>query len=402
MSNGWEKALDELVAIQAARQVALRRHLHANPEPSGEEYQTARYVFGALQEAGLSPRLSPSQRGVVVDVGEGEPQLGLRADMDALRVQDAKEATYRSRRVGVMHACGHDGHTAAVYGALLGLVEAKQRNLLPCSVSCRGLFQPAEETSEGARELIESGAVTGLRALLSLHMDPSRSVGRIGLRYGALTAACDSIEICVTGRGGHAARPHESIDPIAAAAQLISSIYLFVPRAAQSFDPVVVTFGQVRAGDNPNVIPERAELLGTLRTLGGASRERAKLHIQQLARGLAEVSGTRIDVTFGEGPESVVNDSGLNDLVKAAAVGVLGEESIDLIDRASMGGEDFAYYLRHVRGAMFRLGCASPTAGSSPLHSNRFDLDEQALTIGAQILARAVVLWHQPDALRSI
>jgi amidohydrolase len=395
----WKRQLDEAVDARLEELVRVRRHMHQYPELSGEERETTVFLAQLLRERGFEVRVGAGERGVIADPGrlQDAPRIAFRADIDALRIQDVKSAEYRSRRPCLMHACGHDGHTATVLGAVLGLKALEDDGALPWPVNWRAVFQPAEESGEGALEMVAAGALNDVEAILSLHMDPSRAVGRIGVRYGILTAACDDLQITIDGRGGHAARPHESLDPIAAAAQLISSIYLFVPRATDSHDPVVVTIGQIMAGDNPNVIPERACLRGTLRTLGGPTRDRTKDHLRQLARGLAEVSGTGIEVQFGLGPPSVRNDSRLTDLLREAGTDLLGEEQVDVIERPSMGGEDFSYYLDHVPGAMFRLGCASPEAGSAPLHSPAFDLDEGALAIGAKILARAAVLWSDPE-----
>lgn len=393
----WRDQLDEAVEKRGPELVRVRRRLHALPEPSGEEFDTTLFLFQLLKDAGLDPETTPEGRGLFVDLPEqaGVPRIALRADMDALRIQELRESDYRSQHSGVMHACGHDGHTAVVFGALMALQDI--RDAIPFPVNLRAIFQPAEETSQGAVEMISAGALDGVDAILSIHMDPSRPVGRVGVRHGALTAACDALEVTISGRGGHAARPHESLDPIAAAAQLISSIYLFIPRATDTQDPVVVTIGQIIAGHNPNVIPEQAILRGTLRSLGGEVRERTKNHIRQLARGLAEASGTRIEVSFEPGPQSVRNAPELNDLLQDAASEILGATGVDLIQRPSMGGEDFAFYQEHIPGAMMRLGCASPSAGNAPLHSPMFDLDERALLIGAKILARAAVLWSDPD-----
>lgn len=393
----WRDELDASVEKRGPELVRVRRRLHSHPEPSGEEYETTLFLFQSLKDAGFEPETTPEGRGLFVDLPEqlGAPRIAIRADIDALRIQELRESDYRSQRPEVMHACGHDGHTAVVFGALLALRDL--RDTLPFPVNCRAIFQPAEETSKGAVEMISAGALDGVDAILSIHMDPSRQVGRIGVRYGALTAACDALEVKICGRGGHAARPHESLDPIAAAAQLISSIYLFIPRATDSQDPIVVTIGQIIAGHNPNVIPELALLRGTLRSLGGEVRERTKNHIRQLARGLGEASGTQIEVSFEPGPQSVHNAPELNDLLRDAASEILGPAGVDLIQRPSMGGEDFAFYQEHVPGAMIRLGCASPSAGNAPLHSACFDLDERALCIGAKILARAAVLWSDPD-----
>jgi amidohydrolase len=398
LPSTWQQQLDEAIEARSREIIGVRRHMHVYPEPSGEEYETTLYVNELLSASGFLTQLGPEGRGVIADLPHMPriPQIALRADLDALRIHDLKPVEYRSQRPGLMHACGHDGHTATLVGALFGLKALRDRESMPWPVNWRGIFQPAEETGKGAQEMIGAGAIDGVDAILAPHMDPSRPVGRIGVRSGVLTAASDGLEFRIEGRGGHAARPHESLDPIAAAAQLISSIYLFIPRLTDSQNAVVVTIGQVMAGDNPNVIPEQALLRGTLRTLDGATRERTKSHIDQLARGLAEASGTEIHVQFQAGPQSVNNDPRMTDLLKEAGEDLLGADCVDLILRPSMGAEDFAHYLDHIPGAMFRLGCSSPSAGSSPLHSPTFDLDERALIIGAKVLARAVILWSDP------
>lgn len=292
-----------------------------------------------------------------------------------------------------MHACGHDAHTAIVVGAALGLLDLQQAGQLPWPVPWRAIFQPAEETATGARAMIEHGALEGVGAILANHVDPTRRVGEIGVRPGIFTANCDDMRLVIHGRGGHAARPHESKDPIAAAAQLISTLYLFVPRATDSQEPVVITIGQLIGGDNPNAIPETVELRGTLRTLQRDVREKTIAHIRQLARGIGEASGTRIEVTFAVGLFSVVNDAALTAIVSEAARQVVGEEQVQVIPRPSMGSEDFAAYINHVPGSMFRLGCASAQVGHSGLHTPTFDVDEEALRIGAKVLARSAIQW---------
>ena len=399
LANGWRERLDQLTELHAPAMVEVRRHLHAHPEPSGEEVRTSLYIRDRLEAAGYVARVRGDGRGVVAypSAAGGSACVALRADTDALRIQDQKRVAYRSQVSEVMHACGHDGHTAAVLGALLALADAQGEGALPWPVCWRGIFQPAEETSAGAREMVEFGALEGVSAILSLHMDPSRAVGRVGYRWGTFTAACDAVTIQIDGRGGHAARPHESLDPIAAAAQLITSLYLFIPRATDSHDPAVLTIGQLLAGENSNVIPERACLRGTLRTLTRATREATKDHIRRIASALAEASGTHISVEFQAGPQSVENDRPLTELIRDTAGEIVGPAGLDIVPRPSMGGEDFAFYLDHVPGAMFRLGCASPEGGSPPLHSPNFDIDERSLLIGARILARAVVLWAEPS-----
>jgi amidohydrolase len=293
-----------------------------------------------------------------------------------------------------MHACGHDVHATCALGAALGLVSLEQP---PWPVAFRVIFQPAEETAEGAREMIEAGALEDVSVIFALHADPTREVGFAGVRDGALTAHCDWLALSVRGRGGHAARPHESVDPIAAAAQLISAIYAFIPRSVDSQDPVVVTIGQIRGGYSPNVIPEEVDLEGTMRTLDPAVRHRAQERLRQLARGVAEASGAAIQLEFDEGLAAVYNHPAATAVLREAIVQAAGPRALQEIARPSMGGEDLAGYLEHVPGAMLRLGVRSEHVGGEPLHSPLFDVDERALTVGAKILACAVIEAADPS-----
>jgi amidohydrolase len=295
-----------------------------------------------------------------------------------------------------MHACGHDAHTATVFGALLALDQLEREGALPYPVTWRGIFQPAEETSAGARAMVAAGALEGVDAILSLHVDPTRPAGTIGVRSGVFTASCDAMRVTVKGRGGHSARPHESTDPIAAAAQLISTLYQYVPRATDSQDAVVVSFGQIHGGQNANVIPEQVVLAGTVRTLDRSVREKTIAHIRTLAAGIEQVTGTELDVSFERGTPSVYNDGGLTELVSKSARDLLGSDHVATLRRPSMGSEDFAVYLEHVPGTMFRLGAAGGDGTWSGLHTPTFDVDERCLTIGAKILARSVVQWSAP------
>jgi amidohydrolase len=285
-----------------------------------------------------------------------------------------------------------------VFGALVALDRLASEGALPWPVTWRGIFQPAEETSSGARALVAAGALQGVDAILSLHVDPTRRAGTIGVRTGVFTASCDAMRVTVKGRGGHSARPHESTDPIAAAAQLISTLYQFVPRATDSQDAVVVSFGQIHGGQNANVIPEQVVLEGTLRTLDRKVRENAIAHIRTLAHGIEQVTGTKLDLCFERGTPSVYNDGGLTRLVHDVADDLLGAEKVTAMHRPSMGSEDFAVYLEHIPGTMFRLGAAGEDGRWSGLHTPTFDVDERCLVIGARILARAVVEWAKPQA----
>jgi amidohydrolase len=395
MSESWLQRLDQCVDDHFDDMVTVRRHLHRHPEPSGEERETAAYLADFVEQRGLPVHRSDTCAGLWVDSPSSEPagRIALRADIDALRIQEDEAALLRSERSGVMHACGHDAHSAILMGALLGLNRAGSRDVLPAPIAWRALFQPAEETLQGANQMMAAGVLEGVDGIFAVHIDPTRDVGRIGLRATELTANCDNLWFTVVGRGGHAARPHEAIDPIAAAAQLITTLYLFVPRATDSQDAVVLSIGQVTGGENPNVIPEQVVLAGTIRTLDDEVRTRSIDHIRQLVRGLAETSGTTIDLRVERGVDSVYNDPAMTALVQQAAAPLLGEQGVEEIARPSMGSEDFAMYLRQVPGAMFRVGCASAAVGSAGLHSSKLNVDDRALAVGAKVLARAAALW---------
>jgi len=404
MPTDWKAALDRVVADGADDVVRLRRHLHAHPELSGEELQTSLHLYQLLDKLDLALRMGPDGCGVVADnrdlsasqAGSPVNRIAFRGDIDALSIQDRKQTPYCSIHDGVMHACGHDAHAAITYGTVRALTTLESQNRLPWPVAWRAIFQPAEETATGAMRMIETGVLDGVEKIFALHVDPTRRAGEIGLRAGAMTANCDLLKFTVLGRGGHAARPHESKDPIAAAAELISSLYQFVPRATDSLDAIVLTIGQVRGGENPNVIPDTVELSGTMRTLDAQVRTRTIAQVQQVARGIEEITDTKINVQFLTSIPSVHNDAELTRIAWQAAEDVCGEEHVQLIARPSMGSEDFACYLAHIPGVMFRLGSASDLANPTPLHTPTFDIDEAALEIGVKVMAHAVVMACQP------
>lgn len=393
----WADELSIAIDQRFERMRDVRRHLHQHPEPSGHETQSTRYLASLLSSDSLEPKIAAGGRGLWVDSNpSSEPRIGIRADIDALWIQDEKQVEYRSRKDGLMHACGHDAHSAIVLGAITTLADLDKNGKLPWPVACRAIFQPAEETNQGAIEMVQAGALDGLTDLLGVHMDPSRKVGTIGVRHGDFTADCHELTIEIHGRGAHAARPHEAVDPIAIAAQLITSIYLFVPRGTDSQDAVVVTFGKIHGGHASNVIPDHVILSGTMRTLDADVSARTIKHIARLASGLASASGARIDIQWHSGPPPVKNDASLVNLLSEAGRAVLGATNVHPIRRPSMGGEDFANYLPHVRGAMFRLGSAPSDEPAPLLHNPMFDIDERSLRIGAQILAHAIVRWCDP------
>jgi amidohydrolase len=405
MPHDWLEQLDQAIDARFEQMVAIRRHLHQYPEVSGQERETSFYLYQLLGDQGIDVRMGPEGRGLIADLAAPAASappaarglMALRADIDALPIHDEKTAAYRSCRDGVMHACGHDAHTAILIGALTALDELQQRGRIPWPLWIRGIFEPSEETARGSREMIDVEAMADVSAILTLHVDPTRKLGTLGLRAGVLTANCDEIEFRIVGRGGHGARPHEASDPIAAAAQLINALYLYVPRITDSREAVVVTIGQVKAGHTANVIPEEVILRGTVRTLERDVRATTLRYVERLAEGIGRTTDTRIEVGSHFTTPSVVNDPQMIELLRRVIRSMGSGISIDEISRPSMGSEDFAVYLEHAPGAMFRLGCTSERAGGVPLHNSEFDIDERALRIGARVLARAAVCWSDPS-----
>lgn len=406
--TGWEEAFDRGALQLEQRLIEIRRFLHAHPEPSKEERLTSQYLYERLHEAGIPAKIGRDGLGVIADLDIGKPaddapRIAVRADIDALRIPDTKTTPYASQNPGLCHACGHDAHTTMVLGTALSMVKGaadpemtKRLSSLP-GLRLRFIFQPAEESADGGYWMVEQGAVDGVTAILGLHVDPERKLGTVGIRYGVLTANCDEVEIVIEGKGGHSARPHQTQDPIAAAASLVSTLYHFLPRSVDARNPAVFTVGKIAGGTLPNVIPGRVEILGSLRTLHKATRDRLKDRIASIVHGVKEASGAAIHLRFFESIDSVVNDHDVTAALETASRHILGAEGVDYINEASMGGEDFSAYLTRVPGAMLRLGVAPPGFAAPFLHSTDFDIDERALVNGVRILLRAaLILSSQP------
>jgi len=367
----------------------LRRHLHAHPELSGAEHRTAALVAGELRQAGWRVREGVGRTGVVAELGPDQgPAIGLRVDMDALPIEERTGLAYASTEPGLMHACGHDIHTAVGVGVALAL--APLAPSLPGRV--RLLFQPAEETAEGAQWMVEAGAIEGLAALYGLHVFPSIPVGSIGLRHGALTAAAAELEVEVLGEAGHGARPHQSVDAIWIAARLVGGLQEAISRRLDALQPVVLSFGRIEGGRAFNVIADRVRLLGTLRCLDTDLYEQLPQWVETTAQDICRAYGGEAIVRFRSIAPPVRNDPALTRLLEEVAVAQLGRNQVLLLDHPSLGAEDFAHYLSHLPGCMFRLGVAGPQ-GCAPLHHGGFDPNEACLPLAVELLATTLRRW---------
>jgi amidohydrolase len=389
--RGGDFSLDAHIDALRPRLVALRRHLHAHPEPSGAELETTRHLAGVLRDAGLAVTVPASGTGVIAEPAgqDASPRIALRADIDALRVADDKDVEYRSQNPGIAHACGHDAHATIAVGAALAL-DACASNL-PWPVHWRLILQPAEETSTGARQMVAAGAVENVDAIVGLHLDPERRFGRVGFGRGTLTAYCNEVDVVIRGVGGHAARPHHAADPISAAVQLISSAYHGLPRSVDSRDPAVLTFGSIHGGTARNAIPEEVRIAGTARTHSVGARETLERRLREIGAGVAALTGTNITLTFQHGPDAIVNDPVVTEVCERAVVGLLGADAIERITVPSLGGEDFSEYLEKVPGCFFRLGSWVGERPVPLLHSGHFDVDDDVLVLGAKLMARCVI-----------
>ncbi len=385
--------------------VAVRRDLHRHPELGRHEVRTTGVVADRLRAAGLSPQVMHGGVGVVCDLGGGAgggageagdgPTVALRADLDALPVPDEKDVPYRSTVPGVSHACGHDVHTSAVLGAGLVLQRLDSRGALPGRV--RLVFQPAEElTPGGALDVMAAGVLDDVDRIFCLHCDPRLDVGSVGLRVGPITGSADHVEVRLTGPGGHTARPHLTADLVFALGKVVTEVPAVLSRRVDPRAGLSVVWGHVEAGHAPNAIPREGVVGGTVRALDAAVWDRAPQVVEAAIRGVVAPYDVGCEVTYTRGVPPVDNDGTCTRLLAGAANAVLGPGSVGETEQ-SLGGEDFAWYLGRVPGALARLGVRRPgDLVSRDLHQGSFDVDERAVEVGARLLAATAVLGLLP------
>jgi amidohydrolase len=379
--------------------VAFRRDMHMHPELGNQEFRTTQSIKARLERAGLRPRVLPMGTGLICDIHPGlaqqadgaRPLLAFRADIDALPIPDTKTVPYRSTAPGRAHACGHDVHTTVVLGAGLVLAELARQDQLPRSV--RLLFQPAEEVLPGgATDAIDGGVLDGVDRILGVHCDPKVDAGLIGLRPGPITSACDRVEVALTGAGGHTARPHLTTDLVTAAARLVTDVPALLSRRVDARSGMALTWGRIDSGHAPNVIPQRAELSGTLRCLDLPAWREAPDLVHAAIDEVATLHRAKSEINYVRGVPPVVNEPESTELFRRAMTARRGAASVETTEQ-SLGGEDFSWYLEHVPGSMARLGVRTPGDRlTQDLHQGDFDADEAAIPAGVELFTAAALL----------
>ena len=377
-----------LPPVDTAALVRDRRDLHQHPELGFRETRTGTLVAERLRGLGYEVKTGVGKTGIVGLKGNGTRCVLLRADMDALPIEEANDVPYRSRHAGAMHACGHDGHVA------IGLEVARRLSTVTLPGAVKFAFQPAEELSGGATAMIGDGILDApaVSAAFGVHVWNDLPVGTIGITAGAMMASVDEFEITITGKGGHAAMPHRAIDPVLVAAHVITALQSLVSRRRDPFEEGVVSVTQVAAGHAFNVIPQQATLRGTVRTFGGRFYEDAPRLVEDTARGIAIAMGADAGVVFRRLTGPLVNDPAMAELMRNVGEKIVGKERMKGGIR-TMGGEDMSYFLKRVPGCFAFVGSARADGTSFPHHSPRFDIEEEALPIAVELLTETAARY---------
>lgn len=374
--------------------VGIRRHLHKHPETSYDEYRCSEFIKEHLDILGIEYTDGYGGTGIAAHIGDCDAGgcVGLRADMDALPIIEGTDLPFASVHDGIMHACGHDGHVAMLLGAATLLENDAS---LPGSVKL--IFQPAEEHGNGAAQLVREGILDGVQAIFGGHIDTHFKTGAITVDEGLICAFADPFQITLNGRGGHAARPHESTDAVVAASSLVMIIQTLVSREVDPNKSEVITIGSFQAGTVHNVIAAKAVLKGTVRSTDEVTREKTICGLKRVVQSIATMYDVRAEIKFEQGLPAVINAPRATEIARNAATHVVGKDSVISQGYPSLGGEDFSFYQQYIDGCMVRFGAMLP-GGAGPAHSATFDFDENCLKYGAAWLASAA--WHWLDSYR--
>ncbi len=390
--------IKNLAETLAPRLIEIRRHIHAHPELSGQEYQTAAYVAGVLSSSGIHVQEAVGKTGVVGElIGQAADQriLAIRADMDALPIQEQTNLEFASSKPGIMHACGHDVHTTVGLGTAMVLSQLSE----PLPGKVRFLFQPAEEIAQGAAWMVQDGAMRDVSAIFGLHVFPTIPVRSLGIRYGALTASADDIELFIYGESGHGARPHEAVDAIWIAAQVVTSLQQAISRTQNPLRPIVLTIGQISGGRAPNVIADQVRMVGMVRSLHPETHANLPQWIEKIVAGVCQAYGATYKLNYRRSLPSVQNNVTLTQILEEASRAAWGSDRVQILSEPSLGAEDFSLYLEHAPGSMFRLGVGYLDQPNYPLHHPQFTVDESAILTGVVTLAYAAYKYWQQESI---
>lgn len=374
---------------QMEEMVRLRRDIHQHPETGFDVFRTAKIAAECMKEAGLLVKEEVGRTGVVADleVPGASKRIALRADMDALPIQEERKSSYQSTVPGKAHLCGHDAHTAMLIGAAKYLASRKES----LDANVRFIFQPSEEVDGGAQGMIEEGCLDGVDAIFALHVWPWLATGSIGICADAAMAQYDAFDITIHGKGGHAAAPHQNIDPIVIGSHLVAQLQTLVSRYTNPLHPVVISVTTFHAGSAYNVIPSEARLSGTVRTYDLNTQVEVKAGMERMIRDTVSAFGAQASFDYKEGYPPVINHQIGNDAVYEAASAFLPKENVIYPAEKAMFGEDFAYYLQHVPGTFIHLGCRNEELDCVyPLHHPKFNLDEACLKVGMRLFANLI------------
>ena len=364
----------------------VRRAIHQWPELGYKEEKTAELVAKSLKKLGIRYQTGIAETGLVgrLVTNENAPTVALRADMDALPITEDTGLPFASQNSGVMHACGHDGHVAIVLGAAAILKAA------PPDGNAVFIFQPAEEGEGGAKPMIEKGVIENVNAIYGGHIESNYQLGEIGIKTGIHTSHTDAFEIKITGRGGHAARPHEAIDSVIIASQLVMNLQIIISREIDPIHPSVLTIGYLKSGTVNNAIAEKAVLKGTIRTTDESVRNQITEKIRKMASSMAILHDAEIKVIIKPGYPPIINDDTASKYAIHVAEKLVGKDKTIAIPYPSLGGEDFSYYLQQVQGCFVRFGGAKEGHEMACSHSSKFDFDEEVMRVGAAYLSELV------------
>lgn len=386
------KEIKEIISEIESNLVEIRRDLHRHPELGFEEVRTAKVIATILTELGLTVKTGIARTGVV-GLLEGEqagPVIALRADMDALTIEEKNQVPYASKDKGKMHACGHDAHVTILLGAAMVLSRLKDR--LPGTV--KFIFQPAEEGPGGAKPMIEQGVLENppVDRILGLHVWLDLPAGHVGLKKGPGFASVDQFDLLIKGKSAHGALPHQGVDAIVLAAQVISALQTAVSRKLDPTEPAAVTVGKIAGGYRRNIIAEEVGMEGTVRTVNPAVRTQLATTFKEIVGGTCRAAGGDFELDYREGYPTLNNDDAVVELIKEVATAVVGTDHIIEPDKPTLGGEDFAYFLERVPGCFFLLGARNEAKGiTAPHHNPYFDLDESVLALGVEMMVRSTL-----------